>query len=186
MDTDINIYIANLGKYSEGELVGEWVELPVDDNFQEVFCKIGLGYLDDSGDYHHGLEVNGVCYEEFAIHDYEAPFRIEEYESIYKLNDIAEKLDELEEEEKKVAIILMDDIGLTIDQAVDDVKDYNYRLWNEDSMSDIACAWHEECGSFDDNNPLSWYIDWERVGRDMEMDGTFIEIESGLWLEYFN
>lgn len=27
----INIYLTNLGKYNEGELVGEWVELPVSD-----------------------------------------------------------------------------------------------------------------------------------------------------------
>lgn len=25
----MNIYLTNLGKYNEGELVGEWVQLPI-------------------------------------------------------------------------------------------------------------------------------------------------------------
>ena len=31
---DMQVYIANLGKYNEGELVGAWFKLPVD--FEEV------------------------------------------------------------------------------------------------------------------------------------------------------
>ncbi|MEE7988226.1 antirestriction protein ArdA, partial [Clostridioides difficile] len=27
----LNIYITNLGKYNEGELIGEWAELPVNE-----------------------------------------------------------------------------------------------------------------------------------------------------------
>ena len=49
----MRIYIANLGKYNEGELVGAWFTPPVD--FEEVKERIGLN--DE--------------YEEYAIHDYE-------------------------------------------------------------------------------------------------------------------
>ncbi len=48
------VYIANLGRYDEGELVGAWFTLPVDED--EVSEQIGL---DD-------------VYEEYAIHDYGA------------------------------------------------------------------------------------------------------------------
>ena len=54
----MRIYIANLGKYNEGELVGAWFTPPV--GFEEVKERIGLN--DE--------------YEEYAIHDYELPFEI--------------------------------------------------------------------------------------------------------------
>lgn len=49
----MRIYIANLGKYNEGELVGDWFTPPVD--YDEMAERIGLN--DE--------------YEEYAIHDYE-------------------------------------------------------------------------------------------------------------------
>ena len=60
----MRIYIANLGKYNEGELVGAWFTPPVD--FEEVKERISLN--DE--------------YEEYAIHDYELPFEIDEYTPI--------------------------------------------------------------------------------------------------------
>ena len=35
------IWIGNLGKYNEGELIGEWVDLPCDD-FDAVFERIRM------------------------------------------------------------------------------------------------------------------------------------------------
>ena len=61
---EMRIYIANLGKYNEGELVGAWFAPPVD--FEEVKERIGLN--DE--------------YEDYAIHDYELPFEIDEYTPI--------------------------------------------------------------------------------------------------------
>lgn len=69
---DMQVYIANLGKYNEGELVGAWFTFPID--FEEVKEKIGLN--DE--------------YEEYAIHDYELPFTVDEYTSISELNRLWE------------------------------------------------------------------------------------------------
>lgn len=55
---EMRVYIANLGKYNEGELVGAWFTPPVD--YDEMAERIGL---------------NGN-YEEYAIHDYELPFPV--------------------------------------------------------------------------------------------------------------
>lgn len=36
-------FITNLGKYSEGELVGEWIDFPIsDEELDEVKARIGL------------------------------------------------------------------------------------------------------------------------------------------------
>ena len=52
---EMRIYIANLGKYNEGELVGAWFTPPVD--FEEVREKIGVEHE-----------------EQIEIADYELPF----------------------------------------------------------------------------------------------------------------
>ena len=49
----MQVYVANLGKYNEGELVGAWFTPPID--YDEMAERIGLN--DE--------------YEEYAIHDYE-------------------------------------------------------------------------------------------------------------------
>lgn len=85
----LNIYIANLGKYNEGKLVGKWVELPCY-NLKEVLKQIGV--------------IEGTTYEEYAIHDYESDIEgveISEYADIYELNELAEQLDALTAHEKE-------------------------------------------------------------------------------------
>lgn len=77
---NIKVAITNLGKYNEGELVYEWLELPADnEEIAEVMRNIGI--CDE--------------YEEHFISDYEAPLSIEvgEYESLSKLNEMAEQLE---------------------------------------------------------------------------------------------
>ena len=55
-------FITNLGKYNEGELVGEWVKFPTTaEELKEVFKRIGIGQKDDFGN----------PYEEWFITDYD-------------------------------------------------------------------------------------------------------------------
>lgn len=82
---ELKIYIANLGKYNEGILKGEWFTLPVD--MDEVFQAI----FDESE-----LDENGQPHGDYAIHDYELPFNIGEHENIDKLNEIAEQIGDTE------------------------------------------------------------------------------------------
>ena len=70
MIDDMAVYIANLGKYNEGYLVGAWFTFPIDE--EDVKEKIGLNEQ----------------YEEYAIHDTDNfPIAIGEYVSIEELND---------------------------------------------------------------------------------------------------
>lgn len=85
----INVYLTNLGKYNEGELVGEWVELPVsDEELQAVFNRIGISDTPDP--------VTGQVYEEYFITDYESDIpglSIGEYDNINTLNELAENIE---------------------------------------------------------------------------------------------
>ena len=75
MIDDMAVYIANLGKYNEGSLVGAWFTFPIDE--EDVKEKIGLN----------------AQYEEYAIHDTDNfPIDIGEYVSIEELNEGCSRL----------------------------------------------------------------------------------------------
>ena len=74
-------FITNLGKYNEGELVGEWVKFPTTaEELKEVFKRIGIGQKDDFGQ----------PYEEWFITDYDCYVdglysKLGEYENLDEL-----------------------------------------------------------------------------------------------------
>lgn len=165
MSTDeMHVYIANLGKYNEGELVGAWFSFPVD--FEEVKEKIGLD----------------AEYEEYAIHDYELPFLIDEYESIDRLNDLYELIQEIENEP------IYDELNEIIEYWFNDIEDL---LDHKDdiisysdcsSMEDIAYYYIEETGilnALPEN--LRYYFDYASFGRDMELEGNFLITSNGVF-----
>ena len=123
----MNIYLTNLGKYNEGELVGEWVQLPIsNEELQKVFERIGINEE----------------YEEYFITDYECDFyEIGEYENIDTLNEIAEKIDNLDEEQEQVVKVLMSECGYDLDDAIEKAENGDYRIYsNCDNMTDVAYA----------------------------------------------
>lgn len=158
----MKIYLTNLGKYNEGELIGEWVELPVSqEELQKVFERIGINEE----------------YEEYFITDYECDFyEVGEYENLDTLNEIAERIEELDEEEGKVVKALMSELGYTLDEAIDKVNNGDYRIYSDcDNMTDIAYQVVEECGYLN-NVPdnVARYFDYESFGRDLGIEGNYI------------
>lgn len=67
----LNVWIGNLGKYNEGELVGEWLELPVSKKELDTFLREKVGLQLTQEEVNKLLAENGVCYEEYMINDYE-------------------------------------------------------------------------------------------------------------------
>ncbi|MCL1977418.1 MAG: antirestriction protein ArdA [Candidatus Bathyarchaeota archaeon] len=98
INPQIRVYVANLSKYVEGELVGEWLNLPATHNEIKNFLK-------------NKVRLNKT-HEEYAIHDYESDFRFGEYENIYDLNLLAVKLEQMSENEKNVTIAYCSANGL--------------------------------------------------------------------------
>lgn len=87
----INVWIGNLGKYNEGELVGEWLELPVSKQELETFLREKVGLQLTQDEVEEALAKDGVCYEEYMINDYETdlPIKFSEYSNITTLNLLA-------------------------------------------------------------------------------------------------
>ena len=90
---EMRVYIVNLGKYVEGKDTGAWFQCPVD--YEKVKETLEL----DSG------------HEEYAIHDYELPFEIDEYIGIGELNRLCRMVEEFEEPVKKALKELIECYG---------------------------------------------------------------------------
>ena len=155
MAEDMAVYIANLGKYNEGYLVGDWFTFPLDE--EDIAERIGLN----------------AEYEEYAVHDTDNfPIEISEYTSIEELNRIYEQVQELPEEIVENLNDFISHYGSL--QSVVDNKDNIIFYPGCDSMEDVARYFAEEYGSLVDIPPqLSYYIDYQAYGRDLEIEGSF-------------
>lgn len=167
----MKIYLTNLGKYNEGELVGEWVELPASqEELEKVFERIGINEE----------------YEEYFITDYECDlYEVGEYENIDKLNDIAERIKELDEEGSKVVKALIQKLDYTLDEAIYKVNSGDYRIYSDcDNMTDIAYHVVEEC-EYLNNVPdnVARYFDYESFGRDLSIERTYIFLDGSEVIE---
>jgi antirestriction protein len=180
-NTNTRIYIANLGKYNEGELVGKWVELPIDeDDLNKVFAEIGLGYFDEDDEYHHGLCVNGIYYEEYAIHDFESDiddFHIGEYEDIIYLSELIERVEDLDVHEFEAFQACREATGDSLEDCLETIEYGNFTLYSGMSLEEVAEEFVDE-GVFSTETLLQ-YIDFERLGRDLGFDG-YTETDYGV------
>jgi antirestriction protein len=116
--------------------------------------------------------------EEFFITDYEAPFKIGEYDNIEDLNEFAEKLDGIQERDEVIEAIAQDILGdgYSRGELIRLLSEREYYVvddvWTE---SDLPLKADESLLPFDyqaaEVAGVSGYIDWDAVGRDMIMDG---------------
>ena len=161
---NIGIYLANLGKYNEGVLMGEWLKLPIPGNkLEEVLARIGIGEE----------------YEEYFISDFDAAFNnlnISEFASLEELNDLAARLDELEEwDSEKLCAVLEMDSPTSIRAIVDIIEhldEYDLLAEVEDD-EELGRYYGDECSTFQAvPEHLRGYIDYEAYGRDVRLECT--------------
>ena len=176
-------YITNLGKYNEGVLACKLISFPIDeDELNEALKEIGCKYTDENG-----KEYN-TEYEEFFFSDWECeiPFDFSEYESISDVNDIAERVEALETYEQDVLKVILEEHTSDVDEALRLVEGGNYVIWSGESMADVAATIAEECGYLNSiPERLQCYIDYEKWGRDLAIEGTFLEGD-GYFVEVLN
>lgn len=166
----LKIYLTNLGKYNEGYLIGEWVELPVsDEELEKVLERIEIGGM----------------YEETFITDYETDVDgvdVHEFDSIEKLNELAETLEGLEDYDLEVVEAMLSE-GYKLEDALERKDDCI--VWTDcDDMEDVAIAYCEECGILDAiPENLRNYFDYEAFGRDMSFEGHYVFTNRGNCVE---
>lgn len=165
-------FITNLGKYNEGELIGEWACFPTTpEEIQRVFKRIGIGEKDDFGQ----------PYEEWFITDYDCYVSglydvLGEYESLDELNYLASRIYELSSSEQEVfeAVVEMGEYTGSLQDLINLTENLDcYELYSDiHSDSDLGYYWAEESGAYDTDRmgALANYIDYEGFGRDIRLN----------------
>jgi antirestriction protein len=155
---EIKIYVSNLSKYASGSENGEWITLPASD---ETLTHVN-----------NDIIGNG---QEWIILDYNAPFSIGEYDSIEKLQNIVESINECGINETEVKALFK--AGDTPQETLEHLINEEFTIINTD---EIAEGWAisdqeeinglvlNECGyvtMFDNPIPeeLIDYINWEQI-----------------------
>ena len=196
LDGSFEAFVTNLGKYNEGELVGEWVHFPTtEEEMKKVFERIGIGLKDEFGQ----------VYEEWFITDYDCSIHgvsnlLGEYENLDKLNYLAARLDEMSRSELEHFVAIMDS-GCDEVNDLDDLINLTYNLDNYDFIPDIkdyddlGRYYFFEGGYNIDNKFGSFvdYIDFERYGEDCAIneggtltDAGYIRPTGDSWNRYFD
>jgi len=174
----ISAYITNLGKYNEGELCGEWLSLPATkEDVQALLSRIG---------------VDGVLYEEIFITDYETDIanlsrKLGEYESLDELNYLAALLSDMHkwEREKYEAVLEYGEYTSSVKDLINLAQNldcYDYLPSVKDS-DDLGRHYVEELGCMDVPEHLAPYIDYEALGRDINIDMGGVFTDNGFVMD---
>ena len=186
-------FITNLGKYNEGELVGEWVKFPTTaEEMQEVFKRIGIGEKDDFG----------YVYEEWFITDYDCYVdglydKLGEYSNIDELNYLASKLDDMMQDDynRFCAAVYMGEHTDSIQSLINLTENLDcYDVYADiGDDEDLGRYYLEEVDVGAVPEYLQNYIDYEAYGRDVRFSqgGEYTDfgyvVDSGSrFVEFYN
>lgn len=171
----LGAFVTNLGKFNEGEIIGEWINFPIkQEEFQKVLEKIGIN----------------ENYEEYFFSDYDTNLAglsdmLGEYANVDELNYLAARMRDLDSYDYEKFYAIVEDemdlpqsglpglINLTFNM---DKYDLNTEVFDEEDYGRYII---EESGEFDRWKLVDIldYIDFEAFGRDRSINenGCFTE-----------
>ncbi|SER80203.1 Antirestriction protein [Nitrosomonas sp. Nm51] len=166
MSNEIRIYVADLAAYNNGKLHGVWINATddLDDIWKQVnqmLAKSPEGFA-----------------EEYAIHDHEGfdGYSLGEYEGLETAHEIACFIEEYPDFGGK----LLNNFGGDLEEARTAAEENYCGCYK--SLADFAQELTEETTQIPEN--LAYYIDYERMGRDMELSGDIFTIETAFEEEH--
>ena len=181
-------YITNLGKYNEGELVGETLKFPTTtEEVQGLLKRIG---------------VDGVRYEEFFITSFDGDVLglydyLTEYENLDELNHLACLLSELDQGdlEKFEAVIDSGEHTSSVADLINLAQNldcYEFYPGVEDDET-LGRIYVEDMEAIDVPEHLLNYFDYEAYGRDIRLEedghfapGGYVLNNGGQFIEHYH
>ena len=158
MCNDIQIYVADLAAYNNGKLHGVWIDAT--DELSDIQAQVQVMLANSP-------ETDA---EEYAIHDYEGfgNYALSEYEGLESAHSVACFIDAYPEYGAELLNYFCD-----IEEARK-VADEQY-LGCFDNLADYAQELTED--TCDVPQHLQYFIDYDKMARDMEMSGDVFTIE---------
>ena len=161
MSKEIRIYVADLAAYNAGYLHGVWIDAcdDVSDIWRQIKTMLVNSPVENS--------------EEHAIHDYEGfgSYALTEYAGIETAHEIACFIAEYPDFGGE----LLNHFGGDLEDTRTAAEDSYCGCYR--SLTDYAQELTEETTQIPEH--LAYYIDYERMGRDMEMGGDIFTLETG-------
>ena len=161
MSNEIRIYVADLAAYNAGHLHGVWIGAcdDIGDIWEQIKTMLAASPVEDS--------------EEHAIHDYEGfgGYALSEHAGIETAHEVACFIAEYPDFGGE----LLNHFGGDLEEAKAAAEEDYCGCYQ--SLADYAQELTEETTQIPKN--LTYYIDYERMGRDMEMSGEVLTIATG-------
>ena len=163
-NTRITVFLNTWGNYNEnGAEGGFWINLPcdIDETLEKLACNTEE-------------EINEM---EVFINDFETDFynlEISEYTDIYELNELAEQLEQFDDEEIEKLKAIIEYNGGTLEDCIDCMDSYEFI--EGETLSNYAAELVGEMGL---PEFAEMYFDYEAFERDLSFDG-YHETENGL------
>lgn len=193
IDSEIKVWVGDLYEYNCGRLIGEWFTLPMD--LDEVMEQV-LTHKD----------------HEYFIADIDSNIKGLDNLSLKVINEVAEQLESLSEYRKDEFMMVLN-ASDTIDEGIEIFLNESYRVFSDcESMAEVAMQWYEETGllhqmyeAFENyaksmydlpkfvqesikeelSNIPKFYIDYDLVGGDMEINRNFHKVNRNTYIELF-
>ena len=186
--TVFEAYITNLGKYAEGQLVGETLKFPATtEEVQSLLKNIG---------------VDGVRYEEFFITAFDGDVMglydyLTEYENLDELNHLAHLISELDSDEIETleAVLNKGDHTSSVADIINlvhnlDCYDLHPGVTDDETLGRIYV---EDMEAIDVPEHLLNYFDYEAYGRDIRLEedghfapGGYVLNNGGKFIEHYH
>jgi len=161
MSEEIRIYVADLAAYNAGYLHGVWIDAcdDIDDIWKQIKTMLADSPVENS--------------EEHAIHDYEGfgSYALGEYAGIETAHEVACFITEYPDFGGE----LLNHFGGDLEEARTAAEENYCGCYR--SLADFAEELTEQTTQIPAN--LTYYIDYERMSRDMELNGDIFTIETG-------
>ena len=161
MSEDIRIYVADLAAYNNGKLHGVWINAT--DDLGDIWNQVNQMLAESP---------EGFA-EEYAIHDYEGfdGYALSEYEGLKTAHEIACFIEEYPDFGGE----LLNNFGGDLEEARTAAEENYCGCYK--SLADFAEELNEDTTQIPEN--LAYYIVYERMGWDIELNGDIFTIETG-------
>lgn len=168
----MQIYIACLAAYNNGQLHGRWIDAQsdVDAMQEEVDAILASSPQPDA--------------EEWAVHDYDDFPNLGEYPGLEQIAEYAALIEDHTEIERGDLLAILNDFS-SLDEASDALNDSFCGIFDTfrdyaDDMADDSLR----CHGIRDDSPLARYFDYEAFARELAMDMHTIDCPSGVAVFY--
>ena len=120
----LSVYIANLEEYVKGNLVGDWVSLPIEEaDFEDFLKTIGNPEKYAIHEYKDNLGLNGI--------------EITKHMSLEELNELGERMEDINPSEVNAFNALYEALGDDFEEALDIFESEDYAFYGNMTMEEV-------------------------------------------------